>query len=207
MKKSAVILAGGVSERFGGDKRFVELARKPIILHILDRVSKIVEEKIVVVSSGIQKRKFANVLKNRARVVVDECEAQSPLVGALTGFKHAHGDYSLLLPCDTPFISPEIASLLLDLCIKKHAVIPRWPNGFIEPLEAAYHTKSAFEASKTSFEEGKLDLQSMIAHLPNVRYISTLVLRQFDPKLLTFLNVNTLEDLKKAESILKKTTT
>ncbi|MEA2090556.1 MAG: molybdenum cofactor guanylyltransferase [Thermoproteota archaeon] len=206
MKKSAVILAGGVSQRLGGEKGLVSLAGKPIILHVLDQVSKIVNEKVVVVGSDVQKEKIVNTVKNRARVVMDECEAQSPLVGALTGFKHAHGDYSLLLPCDTPFISPEIASLLLQACIKKAAAIPRWPNGFIEPLQAAYHTKSAFEASKTSFEEEKLDLQSMIAHLPNVRYVSTLVLRQIDQKLLTFLNVNTLEDLKKAESILKKTT-
>lgn len=198
-----MVLAGGVSKRFGEDKGLIELARKPLILHLIDRVSKIVNEKVVVVGSEVQKRKFISVLKNRARVVVDEFKTRSPLVGALTGFKHAQSEYSLLLPCDTPFISLDIVSLLLDLCIKKNAVIPRWPNGFIEPLQAAYRTKSAFEASKTSFEEKKLDLHSMIAHLHGVQYVSTLTLRQLDPKLQTFLNVNTMKDLKKAESMLK----
>jgi molybdopterin-guanine dinucleotide biosynthesis protein A len=204
LKKSAVILAGGVSQRFGVDKGLVQLAGKPIIAYILNRISKVVDENVVVVGSNDQKEKFASKVKHNARIVVDEYEAQSPLVGALTGFKHARGDYSLLLPCDTPFISPEIASLILDLCNKKHAVIPRWPNGFIEPLQAVYHTKTGFEASKTTFEQGKLDLRSMIAQLPNTRYISTLVLQQLDPKLLTFFNVNTLKDLKKAESLLKR---
>ncbi|MDH5267770.1 MAG: hypothetical protein OEW62_08855, partial [Candidatus Bathyarchaeota archaeon] len=73
------------------------------------------------------------------------------------------------------------------------------PNGYIEPLQAVYHTKSALTATKTALKEKKLDLQSMIAHLKSIRYISTLVLKQIDSELSTFFNINTLEDLRKAE--------
>ena len=198
-----MILAGGFSKRFGLDKALIELAGKPLILHVLNKVSKIVDETVVVVSSETQKETFERFLSHKASVVVDRHKAQSPLVGASAGFEGAHGEYSLLLPCDTPFVSSKVMRFLLDLCINKSAVIPRWPNGYIESLQAAYHTKSALTAAKTALEEGKLDLRSMIARLRGVRYVSTMVLRQLDTKLLTFFNINTFGDLKKAEALLK----
>lgn len=203
MKSSAVILAGGFSKRFGQEKGVIQLGGRPLILHLLDKVSKTVEETVVVVSSETQKETFERLLSHEASVVIDKHKAQSPLVGASAGFEGAHGEYSLLLPCDTPFVSSQIIRFLLDLCVNKSAVIPRWPRGYIEPLQAAYHTKSALTAAKTALAEGKLDLQSMIVRLKDVRYVSTIVLRQMDTKLLTFFNINTFGDLKRAESLLK----
>jgi molybdopterin-guanine dinucleotide biosynthesis protein A len=203
LKSSAVILAGGFSRRFGQNKGLIDLAGKPLVLHVVDRVSKVVDETVVAVSSSVQKETFESLLDRRANVVVDKHEAQSPLVGALAGFESAEGEYSLLLPCDTPFISIQIAQSLLDICVNRGAVIPKWSNEYIEPLQAAYHTKSALTATKKAWEQGKLDLRSMIARLKGVRYVSTMVLRQMDPKLLTFFNINTPEDLKRAEPLLK----
>ncbi|MDH5780661.1 MAG: molybdenum cofactor guanylyltransferase [Candidatus Bathyarchaeota archaeon] len=204
MKRSAVILAGGFSQRFGQNKGLIELSGKPLVLHVLDKALHIVDEVVVVVSSDAQRRAFSCALHDEVDVTVDKYEKQSPLVGALTGFERVRGKHSLLLPCDTPFISNRVLSLLLDLCINRNAAIPRWPNEYIEPFQAAYHTQSALRAAETALEEKKLDMQSMILHMTRVRYISTLVLRQMDPKLLTFFNINTPEDLKRAESILKR---
>jgi len=203
MKTSAIILAGGFSKRFGQNKGLIELAGKPLLLHVLDRVSKVVNETLVVVSSEDQVDAFTPFVESKTEVVIDKYSLRSPIVGALTGFENALGEYSLLLPCDTPFVSKEIVSLLFELCVHRSAVIPRWPNRYIEPLHAVYHTKSALNASETAYREKKLDLRSMIANLRGVRYISTLVLQQIDPKLMTFFNVNTPKDLKKAESMLK----
>jgi len=198
-----VVLAGGFSQRFGKDKGLVELAGKPLVLHILDRICRVVNEALVVVSSDRQKVAFEHSLSKRARVIIDEREERSPLIGVVTGFECIQGEYSLLLPCDTPFVSSDIASLLLDLCISRSAVIPRWPNGYIEPLQAAYRTSSALTAARAALEQGKLDLRSMIACLTGVRYVSTMVLQQLDPKLLTFFNVNSPTELRRAESMLK----
>jgi len=203
LKNSAVILAGGSSKRFGREKGLTELFGKPLVDYVLAKVSGVVDEKILVVSSEVQKLRFATVTGKKVNVVVDELEIQSPLIGALTGFKHAHGDYSVLLPCDTPFLSSQVIATLLRLCIHRHAVVPQWPNGYVEPLEAAYHTKSAVAAAEAAAKCGELDLRSMISRLQEVKYVSTLFLRQLDPKLLTFFNVNTPEDLRAAESIIE----
>ena len=204
MIKAVVILAGGFSKRFGQDKCLIDLVGKPLVLHVVDRVSSVVDEKVVVAGSNALKEKLSNVFKSKIRVIVDKYEGQSPLVGALTGFESVDAEYSLLLPCDTPFVSLEIVALLLDLCVNRGAVIPRWPNGYMEPLQAVYNTKSAIEAAKKALDEGKRDLSSMINYLHGVRYVSTLVLQQLDPKLLTFFNVNSVEDLKRAEFMLRR---
>ncbi|MEM2518568.1 MAG: molybdenum cofactor guanylyltransferase, partial [Candidatus Bathyarchaeia archaeon] len=148
MEKSVIILAGGPSRRFGSDKSLSLLLNKPLIKYVLDVVNNLVEEKIVVVRSRVAKENLARVLGSQVKIAVDKHEMQSPLVGTLTGFSEANGEYALLLPCDTPLVSREILALLLELCIDKNAAIPRWPNGYIEPLHAAYRVQPALEAAE-----------------------------------------------------------
>ena len=203
MERSAIILAGGFSSRLGQDKGLVELSNKPLVKHVTDKTKGLVDERLVVVSSKIQAERYSKVLGKDANVLIDNTGIQGPLGGATTGFERAKGKYSLLLPCDTPFVSREILHLLLELCINRNAAVPRWPNCYIEPLQAAYCTRPAFEAARNALLSGKLNLQAMVDKLQKVRYISTLVLEQLDPPLRTFFNVNTTLDLKKAEAMIK----
>lgn len=204
MNSSAIILAGGLSKRFGQDKGLVLLANKPLIKYVLGAVDQIVDEIVVVANSKAQADKFSKVLGSDVKIVIDYVDARGPLVGAATGFKVASGEYALLLPCDTPLISKEVLQLLLDLCINRNAVIPRWPNGYIEPLHASYHVKSALETAENALKEGRRDMRSIIEKMRGVRYVSTLVLQQLDAELKFFININTSSDLKKVEHMLKR---
>jgi len=204
LDKSAIILVGGFSSRFGQDKGLLPLAGIPLIKYVLDAVNKIVDEKILVASSKDQAENYMRVLSSNVNILIDVDDAHSPLVGALSGFKEARGKYVVLLPCDTPLVSGDVVSLLFEVCMNRNAVIPRWPNGYIEPLQAVYCTKPAYEAAKNALGEGKLNLQSMVDRLRGVRYVSTLVLQQIDPEFRTFFNINAPLDLKKAETILKR---
>jgi molybdopterin-guanine dinucleotide biosynthesis protein A len=203
LDRSAIVLAGGVSSRFGQDKGTLEIAHKPLIRHVVDAVSPLVDETIVVTSSQERIAKYAKILSGDVRFAVDLCESKGPLIGALTGFETAHGKYALLLPFDTPFISGEVVSLLFELCLGKAAAIPRWPNEQIEPLHAVYQAKAALEAAKIAVDEGKLNVRAMIEKLRGVRYVSTLVIQQLDPELKTFFNVNTPVDLKRVVAMVK----
>lgn len=204
LDKSAIVLAGGFSSRFGQDKGLMLLNGKPLTRHVLDNIVNVVDEKIVVVSSKTQAENFAKVVDSNINVAIDAGDVRSPLIGALTGFEKACGKYSVLLPCDTPLISRDVLLLLFDLCAGRNAVIPRWPNCYIEPLHAIYHTKSTLEAARDALSAGKMNMQSMVDKLQGVRYVSTLVLQQLDPDLRTFFNVNTPLDLKKAERMLNR---
>ena len=203
LDRSAIVLAGGFSSRFGQDKGVLELANKPLIKHVIDAANPIVDEVIVVTNSQERITKYAKMVAADVRFVADSCESNGPLIGALTGFESAHGKYALLLPFDVPFVSGEVVSLLFELCLNKAAAIPRWPNGQIEPLHAVYQTKVALDAAQSAVDEGKLNMRAMIEKMRGVRYVSTLVIHQLDPDFRTFFNINTPMDLKKAMVMVK----
>ncbi len=203
MDRTAIVLAGGLSTRFGQDKALVELGGKPLIKRVVDSVLKIVDEIVVVTSSEEHASKYEQVLGPHVKFAFDKDEAKGPLVGAISGFEAATQKYSLLLPSDTPFISVEVVKLLFELCPGKSAVIPRWPNSQIEPLHAVYFTRAALEAGRAEVKLGKLNVQSMIDAMRGVRYVSTLVIQELDVELKTFFNVNTPLDLRRAEAMYK----
>ncbi len=205
MNKAVIILAGGLSRRFGQDKCMKELDGKPLVAHVLHRVAKVAEERLIVVSSKAQQDGLCRIFKSNENVVIDKHEGSSPLIGALTGFENVKADFALLLPCDAALVSSEIATLMLDLCVGRSAAIPRWPDGKIEPLQAAYDVTLAKKAAATALDEGKRDMIGMIAHLRQIRYVSTLVLQQYDERLTTFFNINTPDDWKRVESMLRRT--
>ncbi len=202
MKRSAIILAGGFSNRFGQDKGLLRLGDKPLVLHVLDSISPIVDEILIVVNSTDQEENYT-CLDSPAEIVVDRYKMQSPVVGTLTGFESVRGEYSLLLPCDSPFISAKVAEFLLESCIGNDAAIPRWPGGHIEPLQAAYRTQTGLTASKKAWRGEKPSMHLLISYLKKVCYLSTSSFRQRDPQLMTFFNINSPEDMAKAESMLQ----
>ena len=198
MNRSAIILAGGTSKGFSSDKGILELEGKPLLSHVVVAVKGLAEEIIVVTNSQDRADTYAKEVPSSVRFVVDVCESTGPLVGAMTGFNAANGEYSALLPFDSPFVSQEVLSLLFDCCIGKAAVVPRSTDMECEPLHAVYHTKQALQAAKDALEENEVDLQAMVDKLRGVRYMSMMVIKQLDPDLKTFFTVNTPLDLRKA---------
>jgi molybdopterin-guanine dinucleotide biosynthesis protein A len=185
------------------DKGVLQLDGKPLLNHVVDAVKGLVDEIIVVTSSQERVNAYSKIVSSNVRFAVDVGELKRPLVGALTGFEAANGEYSLLLPFDSPFVSREVVSLLFDLCIGKAAVVPRWTNMEIEPLHAVYHANQALEKAKEAVAENRFDMGTMVERLRGVRYVSTLVIEQLDPDLRTFFNINTPLDLKKAMALNK----
>ncbi len=202
MDRSAVILAGGSAKRFdGNDKGLFQLEGKPLLNHVVDTVKGLVEEVIIVTSSQERADAYAKIVSTKAKFAIDKAKSQGPLMGAMTGFEAAQGEYCLLVPFDSPFISKEIVSFLFDLCIGKSAVVPRHPDQEIEPLHAVYNRAKALKAAEDVLAEGQLDMRSMVERLQGVRYVSTMVIEQLDPELKTFVNINAPLDLKRASAI------
>jgi molybdopterin-guanine dinucleotide biosynthesis protein A len=204
VKNSAIILAGGSSSRFGQDKVLIRLGGRALIHYVIEAVEDVVDEVILVVNNLEKRKRLNQDLNLDIKIVIDELDSNSSLVGALTGFRNAKGEYSLLMPCDTPFISKLIISLLFNSCVGVNAVIPKWPNGFIEPLQAVYRTDKAVEAIERTLSSNKFDYRSFISNLRDTKYIPIATLRKIDPELMTFMNINTLDDLRTAEIRLKE---
>jgi len=197
---SAIILSGGESKRFGQDKGLFKVFQKPLISFVIEKVKPFINELLIVT-----KRRSANTYSSlfpSTRILVDEYDSQGALAGIATGLRHARGTYSYVLPNDTPLLSDKVLALLRDSSHDHDAVIPRWPSGYLEPLQAIYQTQAAARAALLSTEEENFRLRNMISHLDDVKYISTVTLEQYDPNLRTFFNINQVDDLHEIRHLL-----
>lgn len=200
--RSAIILAGGGSTRMSGDKGLRKLGGEAMVLHVIRRVSDLVDEVLLVVSSEGQWRSYSEVVGDGVEVLVDMFDGDSPLVGAVTGFKHARGEYALITGCDTPFVSPEAVQLLFREGEGFDGAVFQWPNGWIEPLVAVYRVEPSLRLGLALKEMGDLRLRMILRKLRNVRMIPVGALREIDPGLLTLFDADTEDALLEAEKML-----
>jgi molybdopterin-guanine dinucleotide biosynthesis protein A len=207
MKRAAAILAGGESSRLS-NKPLVLLAGKPMILNTIRRCEKMVDELLVVVNSSEQSEALSRILseEGKLRVAIDRKENfSSPLLGARTAFENSTSELTLLLPCDAPLVKESVLELLFATIDEWDSVIPRYPTGHIEPLFAVYRTGAGLEAASAAILAGKRSMRDLIMRL-NTIYLSTDAIKEIDPLLESFTNVNTPEALKRVEQKLIRNT-
>ncbi len=202
--RSAIILAGGKSTRMDKDKGLKELCGEPLVNHVIHRVSDHVDETLVVVGSQVQKELYSNVVGDRVKLVIDLYDDGSPLVGALTGFSEAKGDYALVTGCDMPFISHKVIQYLFSAGEGRNGAVFRWPNGWVEPLIAVYRIKPSLDRALDLYSLGDLRLRLILLNMEDVDMVPIETLMQMDPELLSLHDIDTVEALGKAKEILKR---
>jgi molybdopterin-guanine dinucleotide biosynthesis protein A len=200
LKRGVIILAGGKSLRLGEEKALINFSGKPLITYVVNTALKIANKVVVVVKDD--DAFYKSFLPKNVIIMKDAIELQSPLIGMLTGMKILKVDYGAVFPCDCPFINENLINYLFKSANGFDAVVPKWPNGYIEPLHSIYKIKSAIPSIEYALKKGELSISSAINHLKKVAYIPINKLKKYDPKLLSFLNINTLEDFKAAEELL-----
>ncbi len=76
-------------------------------------------------------------------VIEDQVRGAGPLAGIVTALDHAQRQWSLIAACDMPLASPAQVAGLLEATAgcETDAVVPRTPDGRLQPLFAVYrHT-------------------------------------------------------------------
>jgi molybdopterin-guanine dinucleotide biosynthesis protein A len=155
---------------------------------------------LIVVSSEEQAKALEKTVKDGTFVIDPEDSVKSALTGAVTAFEYTETKYSLLLPVDTPLASVKLLKALVPLIPGHGAVVPTWPSGYLEPLHSIYLAEHAYIHGVQSLDDGKYRMRNLLDSLSNVLNVSTDVLKEFDPELNTFANMNTSEDLQSFQS-------
>jgi molybdopterin-guanine dinucleotide biosynthesis protein A len=196
--RSAVILAGGNSRRMTVDKGLTLLHGEPLILHTKRRVARVVDEVIVVTHTREQQQTYQRVL-NDTKIILDIIGEGSPVLGAYTGLSNALGNYTLLTGHDMPHIDPRVVEHLFNLADGHDAATPVWPNGYVEPLHSVYRSSAGAEQARRLLDTGEMRLRMILRGLIDVVALPVEQIRQIDPELLTLHDIDSLEDLEKAE--------
>jgi len=106
---SAILLAGGQGRRMGGlDKGLIPLAGRPLIAHVVERLSAQVDE--IVLSANRNLEAYAAL----GWPVVSDARPgpAGPLAGVLAAGRHTRAESILVAPCDTPFLPLDLAHRL-----------------------------------------------------------------------------------------------
>lgn len=117
---TAVILAGGQASRMGGlDKGWVELAGKPLILHVLERIRPQAAEVLI---SANRRREDYQALG--CTVLPDALAGfPGPLAGIQQALRLADREWLLCVPCDMPWLPQDLADRLYRELEKTQAEI------------------------------------------------------------------------------------
>ena len=191
--RTAIILTGGKGSRMDfTEKALLELRGKPIIEHIMENLKSTVDEFIIAARDEEQgsKLKLDNV-----KIVYDSVKNFGPIAGIYSGLKASMSKYSFITACDMPCINHKVVELLFARAKGYDAAIPFPP----EPLHAVYNKKPTLNAAKNAIERRKGAIMYMVDRL-NVNFVPKEAIREIDPNLNTFININRPEDV---ESLLK----
>lgn len=196
---TALVLAGGMSERFGCFKALYELGGKPLIHHVIERISSLTE-RIVIAAKECSLRSLD---LPEVRVVPDKYCLHAAIVGLISSLEHVETEYVAVIPCDSPFVSPSVIKLLLGEAEGRSGAVPVWPEGKPEPLHAVYRTREIEDRAWECWNKGDLRIRCIIESMEDLVYVPIELIREVDPDLLTFLNLNSMEDLKIAKKVLE----
>lgn len=133
-------------------------------------------------------------------IVMDLFPIRSALTGIHAGLFHTSAPHAFITACDTPFLKKEvIRALLEELEPKWDVVIPVTEEGN-QPLCAIYSKRCIKPIERQlNTEDAKI-----LRFFPKVKVKEILEaqLRPADPRLVSFFNINTPEDLSASETML-----
>ena len=191
-----VVLAGGKSQRFGEDKSQAKLGAKTLIDYILSELIDEFNEVLIVANYPIK-----HLLSDKINKIEDFKKDLGPLGGIFSAMKWARDkdkSYKWIasFPSDTPFFKKTILDNFFEKVNekesqlffmksnkKRHNIFGLWSIDLIDQLEK-------------DLEDGSRKVEEWANNI-GVKTIN-MSFEKNDP----FFNINTKEDLKKAEKIL-----
>jgi molybdopterin-guanine dinucleotide biosynthesis protein A len=187
------IQAGGQSQRMGRDKALVQLAGKPIIEHILERIEGLGNE-VLITTNTPEAYAYLGI-----RLEGDSVPGAGSLAGLQTALRASRYPHTLVLACDMPFVSRPLLEFMIELIPSADIIVPQ-RQGVFEPMHAIY-SQTCLLPLEAALRKGDTRVISFYDQV-QVRTIDELELARFDPQGMSFFNINTPDDLNHAENYL-----
>ena len=193
---TAVILAGGMSRRLGRNKALEPFQGEPLIHRVIGKMGRIASN-VIVVANDVERVAELD-LPDHVNPVIDEYPGKGSLGGIYTGLHASPTEWAVFCACDMPFPSPRLYRALLSNRDTNDAVVPL-VEGRPEPIHAAY-SRACLEPIREKLDADRLKISGFFDDV-RVCYFTEDRVREIDPDLLSFFNINTRQDLEKANQI------
>ncbi|WP_456328968.1 molybdenum cofactor guanylyltransferase [Archaeoglobus sp.] len=193
------VLVGGVGRRIGMEKTEITLCGKKLIEWALEKYSSY--QTVFVCRDDEQAKRLSS--RYDAEFMWDIYKNVGSIAGIHAALKHFGS--CVVTAIDMPFVKPAVVENLYnegkrlgcDVLLPKHE--------YPEPL-LAYYSERAVDELEKAIVRGDRKILIPLENL-NVVYYPVENLRKFDKELISFFNINTPEDLKRAEELCSKMST
>lgn len=183
---TAIILAGGKGRRLGGqDKGLVEFQDKPLIQHVLDKITPQVDS--VMINANRNQDSYSQFGFD---IISDELsDFQGPLAGFAIAMQSCNTSHIITMPCDGPHLPDDYVSRLINASLDKNtnenAVIVAHDGERLQPVHALIPI-TLIESLISFLESGDRKIDRWYAQ-------NTMLTADFSDKPEVFFNVNTEE--------------
>jgi molybdopterin-guanine dinucleotide biosynthesis protein A len=186
MGVSGIVLAGGKGSRMGGvDKGLQPLRGKPMVAWAIARLRPQVDEIVINANQNLEIYGAFGY-----RVVRDEVgDFAGPLAGLHAGLNAAAHPLVVTVPCDSPFLPPDLVSRLKDSLAENDLAVAK--TGDQAHPVFALMKRQVRESLEVFLASGGRKIDAWYAALKVVEVA-------FDDEADAFRNINTLEELKGA---------
>ncbi len=198
MEVAAAIIAGGRARRLGGvAKPFLRIGGRTIAERQLSVLRPLFGRLVAVVAEPADAAAWGEL---GVPALVDRVPGAGPLAGVAAALADAPPDgFVVCVSGDLPFLSPPLLAALRDARLDAAAVAPRI-GGQVEPLCARYAAR-LLPAAQSRLAGGRLALHGLAQEVDRPVWLEDAALAALDPGGHAFFNVNTPEDLSRAEAI------
>ncbi len=189
---ASIILAGGRSRRMGKDKA---LLRRPgaegitFVEYLATLLTALSSEVLLVTRDASH---AASYTLPGVQTVIDKVPDIGPLMGLYSGLSAIHSSHALVVAVDMPFVQPDVAAFLLSQPLHEAVLVPVVEN--VPQVLLALYPRTLLPAIEERLRAGRRDLRGLLEVTP-VHYIAEAQLRELDPQLRSFVNLNTPQDL------------
>ncbi|MGD8256883.1 MAG: molybdenum cofactor guanylyltransferase [Desulfobacterales bacterium] len=193
---TGVILSGGLNTRFSGkEKAFIQIGGKRILDRLYRIFSDLFDEIILVTNEPLK------YIEWDLNIVTDLFSSRSSLTGIHAGLFYMKNPFGFFSACDTPFLKKEVVETIVGYIDSNvDLVMPETSSG-MEPLCAVY-SKRCLKTAEDHLRQNKYKIQ-LALRKKRIKKIPESVLQAKDPGLVSFFNINTPQDLNRAEEIMQ----
>ncbi|GBD97302.1 putative molybdenum cofactor guanylyltransferase [bacterium BMS3Abin06] len=199
---SCAILAGGENTRMPVLKAFIEVEGQRLIERNLKIMKQLFSE-VFIVTNRPETYSYLGV-----PMLGDTYNTRGPMTGIFTSLLNSSNPWVFISACDMPFVNECLIRYMASGRNNFDAIVPESPllskgghrggkkrlrRDYTEPLFAFYSKKLLLSMEKSVISANK-SLRDFLSN-KRVKYITSGEIRKIDPEAVSFVNLNTPEDI------------
>ncbi len=207
---TGIVIGGGRSTRLGTPKPMIQLGGKLVLARVADILQHLCDELVFVARDGQEDHAPDTAIALRMHVVTDTEPYEGPLAAIHAGLTATVTPLAFVTGADHPFLSRSLIEAMIAAAFSSgegpESVLAR-VAGRLHPLHAVLVVADWLEAVEEALTQGerspsRLMEAAAVSNGPSVAVMTEDEVQRYDPRLMSFFDIDTPEQLSIARRLL-----